>query len=74
VYRANDEIERYRHNNEKELTLMSAKLQKSDLKIKMLEKTIGQKQTENAELVGICDDLIRKMESSQISANGLTSG
>ena len=61
---ANEEIGRVKAASEKELALVKAKLQKSDIKIKTLENTIEQKQAENAELMAICDDLIKKMETS----------
>lgn len=61
-YRANEEINRVQAASETEITLLKAKLQKSDLKLKALEQSLEQKQAENKELMGICDDLIKKIE------------
>ena len=58
------------HNQgEKEIALLKAKLQKGELKMKGLEQTIEQKKTENAELMAICDDLIKKMEGHDSNAS-----
>lgn len=62
--RANAEISRVQQANEKEISLLKAKLQKSDLKLKTIEGALEQKQNENKELMAICDDLIKKMENN----------
>jgi hypothetical protein len=62
VVSANVEISRVRNNNENELALVRAKLQKAELQIKSLENVVETKKSENAELMGICDELIKKME------------
>ena len=66
---ASDEIAKMQGQSEKEIALLRAKLQKADLQIKSLEQTIDQKKTENAELVGICDDLIQKMEKTELNCS-----
>jgi hypothetical protein len=45
--------------------LLKAKLQKADLKLKAVEQNLEQKQTENKELMGICDELIKKIEGQK---------
>ena len=59
---ANTEVARIRQDNDHELALLRAKLQRSEVKIKTQEQTIQQKETENGELMAICDELIGKME------------
>lgn len=61
---ANTEIDRLQSSSNNELALLRAKLQRSEAKCKTLERTVEQRQAENAELVGICDDLIGKMEGA----------
>jgi hypothetical protein len=63
--RANTEIERVQSVHQDELALLKAKMSKSDLKIKTLEKAVEQKQAENTELMAICDDLIQKLEAKK---------
>jgi hypothetical protein len=63
--RASQEVSKIRQSSEDEMALLKAKLQKAELRIKALEQTVQQKEAENAELMGICDELIVKMESSK---------
>lgn len=63
VCRANVEIDLARQRHEQECSLLRAKLQKAELRIKALEVQVEQKQQENTEVVGICDELIKRMEA-----------
>lgn len=62
---ANEAIEQANRDSERNIDLVKAKLQKAELQIKALENTISQKQSENSELMRICDDLINKIEKRE---------
>jgi chromosome segregation ATPase len=60
---ANVEIAKTRNNYEKEITTLRLKLQRSELGLKNLERSLQLKEEENKELTGICDGLVMQMES-----------
>lgn len=62
IDRANAEICRVREAHEKEVSILRARISKSELQIQSLEHAVESKTQENKELLAICDDLIRKMD------------
>ncbi|KAJ1949104.1 hypothetical protein IWQ62_006789, partial [Dispira parvispora] len=61
IQEANEEINKVRAQKDKEVSLMRVQISKAESKIKTLEASIETKTKENADLMGICDDLIAKM-------------
>lgn len=62
---ANREITGMREAFDDEARGLRVRLAKADLRIASLESTIEAKSRENAELMGICDELIGKMDSNK---------
>ena len=60
---ANVEIAKTRAHSEQDLSTLRLKLQRSELLLKNLERSLQLKEEENAELSGICDGLVMQMES-----------
>ena len=42
---------------------MNAKLKKAETTISQLQRTLESKEKDNAELTGICDDLVRQLDA-----------
>ncbi|KAJ3045191.1 hypothetical protein HDV00_011061 [Rhizophlyctis rosea] len=61
---ANVEIARVRTTYEKEISALKAKLSRSEVAIKTLERTVESKNEENAELAKICDGLVAQLDQS----------
>jgi len=58
---ANREIDKIARSQDAEKAKLTAMLQKTEMKVRNLERTLGQKSKENEELTNICDDLIAKV-------------
>lgn len=58
---ANREIDKIARSQDAEKAKLTAMLQKTEMKARNLERTLGQKTKENEELTNICDDLIAKV-------------
>lgn len=59
---ANIEIAKTRSNYEKEISTLKTKLQRCELTMNSLERSLALKEEENKELTGICDGLVQQME------------
>lgn len=59
---ANVEIAKTRSNYEKEISTLKTKLQRCELTMNSLERSLALKEEENKELTGICDGLVQQME------------
>jgi uncharacterized protein YlxW (UPF0749 family) len=57
------QVQRDRAAYEDEVSVLRAKLSKTDLRVQSLEANVEAKARENSELVSICDQLISKMDS-----------
>jgi len=60
---ANGEIEKIARVQDAEKAKLNALVQKSEMKVRNLERTVAQKTKENEELTKICDELISKVGS-----------
>merc|ERR1712183_1261255 len=58
---ANIEIEKIRSGQDNEKVKLNAIVQKTEMKVRNLERTLAQKTKENEELTKICDELIAKV-------------
>jgi len=58
------EIARVRASHEKETTAIKAKLNRAELQVSTLERTLQSKEKENEELTKICDGLLAQVEGS----------
>jgi len=58
---ANREIDKITRSQDAEKAKMTAILQKTEMKVRNLERSLAQKTKENEELTNICDDLIAKV-------------
>merc|ERR1711997_606417 len=58
---ANQEIEKIRSGQDNEKVKLNAIVQKTEMKVRNLERTLAQKTKENEELTKICDELIAKV-------------
>eukprot|EP00092_Neocalanus_flemingeri_P061242 GFUD01073594.1.p1 GENE.GFUD01073594.1~~GFUD01073594.1.p1 ORF type:complete len:167 (+),score=65.48 GFUD01073594.1:571-1071(+) len=58
---ANREIDKIARSQDSEKAKLTAMLQKTEMKVRNMERTLAQKMKENEELTNICDDLIAKV-------------
>ncbi|KAJ3051960.1 Transforming acidic coiled-coil-containing protein 3 [Rhizophlyctis rosea] len=65
---ANVEIARVRQGYEKEISALKAKLSRSEVQIKTLERTVESKNVENAELAKVWDVLLAEADGQMTSA------
>eukprot|EP01135_Chromosphaera_perkinsii_P011663 Nk52_evm1s2473 gene=Nk52_evmTU1s2473 len=65
IQSANEDIERVKENNRSEIAVLRAKLLKAESRAKTCEHQLEAKEKENAELLGICDELIAKLDGAK---------
>lgn len=59
---ANVEIAKTRSSYEKEISALKTKLQRCELSLNSIERSLALKEEENRELTRICDGLVQQME------------